>query len=143
VPQHSETRTLPYSAEQMFDLVADVERYPDFLPWCTGMRIVKRDEKNIVAIMIVGTKLLHEKFTSHVMLDRPKAIRVRYVAGPLSHLTNTWEFKPKGPKSCEVSFDLNFDFRSPLFRAAMTSFFDHALAKMVAAFEARAAALYK
>ena len=146
MPCHQETRFLPYSADQIYDLVAAIERYPEFLPWCKDARIVSREKDEVVADLVVGTTLLREKFTSTVTLDRPRAITVHYRSGPLSHLSNAWTFKPKagrgGSQGCEVSFQVDFDFRSPLLRAAMTVFFDKALAKMVAAFEARAKALY-
>jgi coenzyme Q-binding protein COQ10 len=143
MPQHSETRILPYSAEQIFDLVAAVERYPEFLPWCKDARIVSRAKNSIVADLVVGTRLFQEKFTSEVTLERPQAIKVLYVAGPLSRLSNEWKFKPKGAKACEVSFVVDFDFRSPILRAAMTVFFDKALRRMVEAFEGRARELYE
>jgi len=142
MPQHHETRLLPYNAEQMFDLVADIERYPEFLPWCKQSRLVSRKSHNVVADLIIGYKIFQEKFTSEVTLDRPRAITVHYRSGPLSHLSNAWEFKAKTKKSCEISFHVDFDFQSPLLRAAMNVFFDKALSKMVAAFEARAKELY-
>ena len=142
MPKHQETRVLPYSATQMFDLVANIERYPEFLPWCKGSRILSRDKDRITADLVIGYKFFQEKFTSEVTLDRPSTITVHYRSGPLSHLTNAWEFTPKGRKGCEVTFHVDFDFHSPLLRAAMNVFFDKALSKMVEAFEARAQALY-
>jgi coenzyme Q-binding protein COQ10 len=142
MPYHQETRLLPYSADQMYDLVAAIERYPEFLPWCKGANVTSRSKDSVIADLIVGTKLFQEKFTSTVTLDRPRAITVHYRSGPLSHLSNAWAFKSKTRKSCEVSFHVDFDFRSPLLRAAMTVFFDKALTKMVAAFEERAKELY-
>ncbi len=142
MPRHHETRILPYTHEQLFDLVASVDRYPEFLPWCRGARILERHEGEIKADLIIGYKMFQEKFTSVVTLDRPRAISVKYMSGPLSHLSNEWGFKPvKG--GCEISFKVDFDFRSPLLRAAMEMFFDKALSKMVTAFEARAQELYK
>ena len=126
----------------MFDLVADIRRYPEFLPWCKEARIVKGGNKNVIADLIVGTKLFKEKFTSQVTLDRPNAITVDYKSGPLTHLATEWKFMPKSPKACEVYFAVDFDFRSPLLRAAMTVFFDKALKRMVEAFEERARELY-
>ena len=142
MPRHQETRFLPYSATQMFDLVADIEHYPEFLPWCKGACILSRDSGNVTAALVIGYKLFQEKFTSEVTLDRPRAITVHYRSGPLSHLSNIWEFAPKGKKGCEITFHVDFDFRSPLLRAAMGMFFDKALTKMVAAFEERAKQLY-
>jgi coenzyme Q-binding protein COQ10 len=139
--RHHETRFLPYTPEQLFELVAGVERYPEFLPWCKGARVLERSEGLIKADLIIGYKMFQEKFTSTVTLDRPRAITVHYVSGPLSHLTNEWEFNPaKG--GCDLSFQVDFDFQSPLLRAAMDMFFDKAITKMVAAFEERAGKLY-
>jgi coenzyme Q-binding protein COQ10 len=148
MPKHQETRILPYSASQMFDLVAGIEHYPEFLPWCREARILSRDSKTVIADLVIGYKLFREKFTSEVTLDRPRAITVHYRSGPLSYLSNEWRFEPApagqgGRKACAILFNVDFDFRSPLLRAAMSVFFDKALSKMVEAFEARAAELYK
>jgi coenzyme Q-binding protein COQ10 len=140
--KHQENRFLPYSAEQMFDLVSDIERYPEFLPWCRATRIVSRKKKLVLADMTVGTKLFCEKFTTQVIFDKPRSIVVDYQSGPLSRLSNSWGFSPKGRKGCEVSFELDFDFRSPVLRAAMGVVFEPALRRMVSAFEERAQALY-
>ena len=141
MPFHNETRFLPNTAEQMFDLVADVGHYPEFLPWCKAARILEQKPDSMTADLIIGTKMFSEKFRSQVTLERPRAILVRYMSGPLSHLSNRWEFKPaKG--GCEVSFHVDFDFKSPLLRSAMELFFDKALRKMVSAFEERAQELY-
>jgi len=142
MPSHQETRKLPYSAEQMFDLVAGIESYPDFLPWCKEARILSKTRDKLTADLVIGYKLFQEKFTSEVTLERPSAITVHYLSGPLSHLSNMWQFKAMGKKGCEVSFKVDFDFHSPLLRAAMTVFFDKALRKMVSAFEERARQLY-
>jgi len=142
MPQHQETRVLPYSAEQMFDLVAGIELYPAFLPWCKEAMILTRSRNKLTADLVIGYKFFQEKFTSLVTLDKPRAITVHYNSGPLSHLSNEWTFTSKGKKSCEISFHVDFDFKSPLLRAAMNVFFDKALSKMVAAFEERAEALY-
>jgi coenzyme Q-binding protein COQ10 len=142
MPQHQETRLMPYTATQMFDLVADIDHYPDFLPWCLSAKILARSKNKITADLVIGYKLFQEKFTSEVILDKPHSIIVHYRSGPLSHLSNAWQFTPKGKKSCELSFQVDFDFHSPLLRAAMNIFFDKALRKMVAAFEERAHDLY-
>jgi len=142
MPEHRETRRLPYSAAQMFDLVADIEHYPDFLPWCLSTHILTRGREKVTADLVIGYKFFREKFTSEVTLDRPHKIIVHYRSGPLSHLSNEWLFEPQGKKACNVTFHVDFDFQSPLLRAAMNMFFDKALSKMVAAFEARAATLY-
>ncbi|MDD4617301.1 MAG: type II toxin-antitoxin system RatA family toxin [Alphaproteobacteria bacterium] len=142
MPRHHETRILTYTATQMYRLVADIERYPDFLPWCKEARILVRAKDKVVADLVVGTRLFRETFTSEVMLKPSRSITVTYRAGPLSRLSNAWAFKPKGKGCCEVSFDLDFDFRSPLLRTAMGVVFERALTKMVAAFERRAGELY-
>jgi coenzyme Q-binding protein COQ10 len=142
MPHHQETRFLPYTPEQMYTLVADIEKYPEFLPWCKEAVILSRDSVNVVADLIIGYKFFQERFTSQVTLRRPRAIKVHYRSGPLSHLSNAWEFKPHGKRECEVFFEVDFDFKSPLLRAAMNVFFDKALTKMVAAFEQRARFLY-
>src|SRR5579872_5996455 len=100
VPRHAETRAMPYSPEQMFDLVADVGRYNEFLPWVASTRIRQRDERSILADLIVGFGPLRETFTSRVALDRPGAIDVDYVEGPLRQLHNSWRFKPDGNGRC-------------------------------------------
>jgi coenzyme Q-binding protein COQ10 len=142
MPKHSETCILPYRPEQLFDLVAGVERYPEFLPWCKGARILERHDGEIKADLIIGYKMFREKFTSVVTLDRPRRISVKYMSGPLAHLTNEWTFTPAGKDGCALGFEVDFDFRSSLLRAAMEMFFDKALRKMVAAFEERAKELY-
>ena len=142
MPKHQETRILPYSAAQMFDLVAEIENYPDFLPWCKAARILSREDNKVMADLVIGYKLFQENFTSEVTLDKPHSITVHYRSGPLSHLSNAWTFKPKGRKGCELTFHVDFDFHSPLLRAAMNIFFDKALSKMVQAFETRAQQLY-
>ncbi len=142
MPHHSETRTLPYTPEQLFGIVADVARYPEFLPWCKAARILKQDEQGLTADLIIGHKIFSEKFRSDVVLERPRKIEVRYLSGPLSRLSNRWEFRPKGKNACELFFEVDFDFQSSLLGAAMEMFFDKALMKMVVAFESRAEALY-
>jgi coenzyme Q-binding protein COQ10 len=142
MPRHSETRSMPYTPEQLFALVADVGRYPEFLPWCKAARIVESGRERMTADLIIGTKIFTEKFRSEVLLDRPRRIEVRDLSGPLSRLCNTWNFSPKGKGGCDLSFEVDFDFHSPLLGAAMEIFFDKALRKMVAAFETRAAGLY-
>ncbi len=142
MPRHHETRILPYTPDQIYSLVADIERYPEFLPWCKSARIVSKSKDKVIADLIVGKGPFLETFTSEVTFAPPRAITVTYRSGPMSHLSNAWLFKPKGKGSCEATFDLDFDFRSPLLRAAMGLFFEKALTKMVAAFENRANNLY-
>ncbi len=142
MPRHTETRTLPFSPEQLYELVSDIERYPEFLPWCLGARVLEHKENVITADLIIGYKMFREKFTSIVTLDAPKNISVSYVAGPLSHLKNEWHFEPAKNGACALSFEVDFDFHSPLMRSMMEIFFDKALRRMVTAFEQRAVTLY-
>ena len=146
MPRHHETRILPYSADQMFALVADVRKYPEFLPWVVAMRVRCDDPALIVADMIVGFKGLRESFTSNVhkqaqISDKPAKITVDYVDGPLAHLHNVWEFSPVDG-GCKVDFMVDFAFRNRLFETLAGQVFDKALRKMIGAFETRAATLY-
>jgi len=142
MPGIREIRQLPYSCEQMFDLVADVARYPEFLPWIPATRVKSDSETEMVADMLVAFKALREKFTSRVEKRRPEEIKVHYVNGPLQDLDNVWLFRPIGPGSCEVDFCVEFRFRNALFEKLAGQFFDRAFRKMVTAFETRAAELY-
>jgi coenzyme Q-binding protein COQ10 len=142
MPQHRESRHLPYSPQQMFDLVADVPRYGEFLPWVVGVRVRSDSETEMVADLLVGFKTLREKFTSRVNKQRPSRIHIDYLDGPLKHLHNDWQFADDGQGGCIVDFAVDFAFRNSLFEALAGQMFDKALRKMIAAFEARAAALY-
>ena len=141
MPGIRETRRLPYTAEQMFDLVADVGRYPEFLPWVIASRVRSDNDTEMVADMLVGFKALKEKFTSRVVKTRPDEIRVTYIDGPLRDLDNSWRFRPV-EGGCEIDFAVDFAFRNPLFEKIAGQYFDRAFRKMVSAFEERAAALY-
>ncbi len=142
MPTHAEKRLLPYTPEQMFDLVADVERYPEFLPWCQEVRVRRRQPDRILADLVIGFRLLRERFTSRVELDRPGRIDVTYSEGPLRYLDNRWIFRPVGDGSCEVDFFVDFEFRSRILEKIMGVFFGEAIRRMVGAFEIRAAQLY-
>ena len=142
VPGIHETYRLPYSAEQMFDLVADVGRYQEFLPWVVATRVRSDSESEMVADMLVGFKALREKFTSRVEKTRPSEIRVHYVDGPMKDLDNVWTFHPVGETACDIEFDVRFSFRNALFEKLAGQYFDKAFRKMVAAFETRAEELY-
>lgn len=141
MPTHAEKRVLAYTPEQLFDLVADVERYPEFLPWCVGSRIRKRQENVIHADLVIGFKMIRERFTSRVTLDRPRRIDVAYVEGPLRHLNNHWHFEPH-PRGCEIDFYVDFEFRSRMLERLIGTLFNEAFRRMVGAFESRAAVLY-
>ena len=142
MPGIRETRTLPYSCEQMFDLVADVGRYGEFLPWVVATRVRSVTESEMIADMVVGFKALREKFTSRVEKERPNRIGVFYVDGPLKNLDNLWCFRCLPDGGCEIEFSVDFTFRSAVFEALAGQYFDRAFRKMVAAFEARADELY-
>ncbi len=126
----------------MFDLVADVRRYPEFLPWVVAVRVRQDDADLMVADMSVGFKSLRETFTSRVKLDRPGHIDVDYVSGPLKHLRNDWHFKPHASGGTDLEFCVDFEFRSKIFERLAGAFFHEAFKRMVASFEARALKLY-
>lgn len=141
MPKHSETRTMPYTTEQMFDLVADVGRYPEFLPWVSAIRVRSDSATDTVADMIVGFKGLRETFTSRVAKVRPQTIHVDYLEGPLKYLRNDWRFMP-GSDGCVVDFTVDFQFKNRMFEMLAGQVFGAALRRMIGAFESRAAALY-
>ena len=126
----------------MFDLVADIGRYAEFLPWVVGVRIKSRSEMQVVADLLVGFGPLREKFTSRVTLDRPNSIDVDYIEGPMKHLHNSWRFQPAPNGGALIDFNVEFAFRNRMFDALAGRFFDDALRRMVKAFEARAGVLY-
>ena len=142
MPRHHEVRELPWSAEQMYDLVADVSRYAEFLPWVVGVRVRSDSETEMIADLLVGFKALREKFTSRVIKQRHEAITVDYLDGPLKHLHNAWRFTPSKDGGCSVDFTVDFAFRNALFERIAGQMFDRALRQMIAAFEGRALQLY-
>lgn len=143
MPTHAEKKHLPYSVEQMFDLVADVEKYPQFLPWCIACRKTKDDGDKIEADLIIGYKMVREKFTSRVFLERPDHIRVEYLQGPMKQLSNTWTFQDDGEGGCIIDFYVDFEFKNPVLQGLIAVFFNEAVKRMVAAFEDRAQTLYQ
>ncbi|HTP83955.1 MAG TPA: type II toxin-antitoxin system RatA family toxin [Alphaproteobacteria bacterium] len=142
MPTHAETRIVPYSPEQMFDLVAGIERYPEFLPWCLAARIRSREGKTVIADLVIGFKMIRERYTSRVTLDRPHRIDVEYLEGPLKRLTNHWVFEAHGSGGTRLNFFVDFEFRSRVLQALIGTLFYEALRRLVAAFEARAKKLY-
>ncbi|HEY0626833.1 MAG TPA: type II toxin-antitoxin system RatA family toxin [Allosphingosinicella sp.] len=142
MPRHSETRNLPYTPEQMFDLVADVKRYQEFLPWVAATRIRSDSETAMIADLVVGFKSIKETFTSKVNKRRPESIVIDYVEGPLKYLHNSWTFEADGKGGTNVGFCVDFAFRSRIFEALAGQVFDRALRKMTSAFEERAHQLY-
>lgn len=132
---------MPYTPEQMFDLVADVKAYQDFLPWVVAMRVRQDSAEETLADMIVGFKGLRETFTSRVEKHRPDRVYVDYVDGPMKYLHNEWRFRPDGD-GCLVDFSVDFQFKNRMFEMLAGQVFGLALRKMIGAFEDRARTLY-
>jgi len=140
---HTEERIFPYRPDQIFDLVADVAKYPEFLPWCTGARIRESREDMILADLMIGFKMVREKFTSKVWLDRNNMrIDVEFVDGPFRYLKNHWTFADTGDGYCRIGFYLEFEFKSVMLQKLIGVLFHEAVKRMVAAFESRARQLY-
>jgi coenzyme Q-binding protein COQ10 len=142
MPRHTETRHLPYSPEQVFELVADVKRYQEFLPWVAATRIRSDSETDMIADLVVGFRALKETFTSRVRKRRPHEIEIDYVEGPLKYLHNSWRFDSDGKGGTHVHFCVDFAFKSRIFESLAGQMFDRALRRMIGAFEERAAVLY-
>ena len=142
MPTHAEKRVLPHSPEQMFGLVIDIERYPEFLPWCMATRVRERDGDNSTSDMIIGFKVFREKFTTQVTASRPDRIDVSYSKGPFRYLNNHWLFEPHGDGECLIDFYIDFEFRSKFFQKAIGGVFNEAVQHMISAFEKRADDLY-
>ena len=143
MPTHAEKRTLPYSPEQMYELVADVGKYPQFLPWCTGARVRSHTETELVADLTIGFGPFRESFTSRVELERPRHVTVKYENGPFRYLNNKWTFDPAADgHGCTVSFFVDFEFRSRLLQSAIGMVFNEAVRRMVNAFLTRARKVY-
>ncbi len=147
MPKHSDKRIFPYDPDQVFDLVADVEAYPEFLPWCVGARLRSHAQNEeghrmFVSDLIIRFKMFREKFTSRVTLHREgTSIKVEYLDGPFEHLHNEWRFA-EHPDGTELEFEIDFKFRNFVLNKLITQLFEEAVSKMVAAFEARAEELY-
>ncbi|MFN3260080.1 MAG: type II toxin-antitoxin system RatA family toxin [Pikeienuella sp.] len=147
MPTHAEKRVMPYSAEEMYALIADVPAYPEFLPWCAAARIRGRRQTEggevVDADLVISFKLFRERFGSRVVL-RPeqREIDVSYLDGPFRYLDNHWRFTPVSETSCEVDFFVDFEFKSRTLQALIGLVFDEAMRRIVRAFEGRAAALY-
>ena|ERR1700726_2080858 len=148
MPQFTTTRRVRHSATEMFDLVADVEHYPQFVPLCQSLTVRRRSKDGegrdvVVVDMTVAYKFIHETFTSRVTLDRPKLeILVEYLEGPFRTMNNRWSFRPAGEQSCEVEFFITYEFRSRTLGLLMGSIFDAAFRRFSAAFERRADQVY-
>ncbi|MBV7392812.1 type II toxin-antitoxin system RatA family toxin [Mameliella sediminis] len=146
MPTHSETRNLPYTAQQMYDLVGDVASYPKFLPWTAAARIRSRedhgDHEVMLADLVISFKVFREKFGSRVTLwPEDRRIDTEYLDGPFHHMVSKWGFKDV-EGGCEVSFFVDFEFRNRILQGAAGMFFYDAMQRIVRAFERRAAELY-
>ena len=148
MPRFSTTRHVHHSASDMFDLVADVERYPEFVPLCDSMRVRERREQEdgtvvMIAAMTVAYKLIRQTFTSRATLDRKNLkILVEYLDGPFKRMQNRWAFKPTGEGASEVEFFIDYEFASRTFSMLMGAMFDTVFRRMAAAFETRADQVY-
>ena len=144
MPQFSTKRRVRHTAANMFDLVADIERYPEFVPLCRALTVKSRTPKEggvevLVADMTVAYKMVRETFTSRVTLDKPNlTILVEYLSGPFSHLQNRWTFHPVNESACDVEFFIAYEFKSRILAALMGAMFDAAFRRFAAAFEQRA-----
>jgi coenzyme Q-binding protein COQ10 len=144
---HTEQKILPFKPEEIFELVGDVGSYPEFLPWCTGARIREREKtstgETMIADLMIGFKMVRERFTSRVTLDRPSLrIDVDYLQGPFKTLKNHWTFSATPRGQCQIDFYLEFEFSSVLLQKLIGVLFHEAVRRMVAAFESRAHQLY-
>ena len=143
---HAETKYLPYTAKEMFDLVADISSYPEFLPWCAAARIrkevQKREIKRIEADLVISFKVFREKFGSRVILDTSKfTIETDYIDGPFRYMHSVWSFE-NSEQGCEVSFNVDFEFKNAVLQSIIGLVFNDAMQRIVRAFERRAADLY-
>ncbi|WP_112323780.1 type II toxin-antitoxin system RatA family toxin [Oceanibium sediminis] len=147
MPTHNEDRLMPYSADQLYALVADIESYPAFLPWCSAARIRKRTPtatgEQIDADLVISFKVFRERFGSRVLLHpEARKIDVEYLDGPFRYLNNHWQFIPEGENACRVKFFVDFEFRSRTLQALIGVVFNQAMQRIVRAFEERATDLY-
>ena len=146
MPTHSETRPLPYTAQQMYDLVADVAKYPEFLPWCSAARIRRTyqagDGKVMEADLVISFKVFRERFGSRVTLfDAQKRIDTEYLDGPFKYMRSDWQFEDTD-QGCNVSFHVDFEFKNAVLQGIIGVVFNEAMHRIVRAFEQRAAVLY-
>ena len=142
MPTHSESRIVPYSSEQLFNLVIDIKKYQEFLPWCLGTRIYNASGNDLDADIIVGYKVFREKFSSHVHFTRFREIKIDYLKGPMRHLHTRWVFKNLKQGRCRIDFHINFSLKTRIFESLVDQFFHLALVKMINAFELRASEIY-
>lgn len=148
MPTHAEKRILPYTPDQLFELVAQVERYPEFLPWCLAVRTRSHEGNELISDMVIGFKMIRERFTTRVTLDRPRRVDVAYTDGPFRYLNNHWIFEPVAPSpkfpfggTC-IDFYIDFEFHSKLLQSIIGALFNEAVKRLVHAFELRAKQLH-
>lgn len=141
MPKYTEQRILPYQPEQVFNLVADIGCYPDFLPWCVGAHVQTRTATDLIAELTIGFGIFRESFTSYVVLDSPSTITARYERGPFRYLHNQWIFIPH-EQGCHVKFFVDFELRSRLLQATIGTVFTEATRRMVTAFTKRLKTVY-
>lgn len=142
MPRHRERKSLPYTPTQLFDLVSDIESYPQFLPWCVGARVIESSEQEVVADLVIGFKMFRERFRSKVTLKRPGNIHVDYIRGPLKYLHNDWKFSANDQGGTTIDFSVDFEFKNRLFEKVVGTLFSEAVRRMVGAFEKRAHEIY-
>ena len=145
MPKHHEIKQLPYSPDQLFQLVIDIDKYPDFLPWCVAARVNSKTDSAIHADLAIGYQVIREKFSSYVTFKRPAEVAVEYKNGPFKYLQNVWKFRPieiGGKEGTQVEFFVDFEFKSSLLQVAIQAVFEKAVRKMVMSFEQRAKDLY-
>lgn len=140
--RHIEKRNLPYTPEQLFGLVAEVDKYSEFLPWCLSSVIKRREGNVFYADLVIGYKVVREKFGSKVTLAHPERIDVQYLSGPMKYLTNQWKFIREADGSCTIDFYVDFEFKNRVLQGLMGAFFNELVRRMVSAFEQRARNLY-
>ncbi|VAX06106.1 Ribosome association toxin RatA [hydrothermal vent metagenome] len=141
MPKFTEVRDFPYSKDQMYKMVADVDAYPEFLPWCQGVRTYKHTGGSLQADLVIGFKMFRERFTSHVTFTDDR-IEVDYIKGPLKYLHNHWQFIENKDGGCHVDFLVDFEFKNKIFEKMIGGFFTEAVSHMIGAFEKRADELY-
>ena len=138
MPRHTEKRTLPYPPETLYAIVADVKRYPEFLPWVLEADIIKQTDQGFLTDLTVGYKLFQDSYRSEVILTPHERIDIRYIKGPFKHLHNHWTFAPSSSNGVDIDFFIDFEFQSSLFQSLIQSVFTDAVKKMITAFEERA-----
>ena len=141
MPSHTEQQISPYTPQQLFDLVADIEKYPEFLPWCRAARILERGNNEFLGELVISFAHITESYTSRVTLSEPHSIDVVMVKGPFEYLTNKWKFTPL-ENGTRIDLALDFKFRSRLLEKLIGSLFSKATNKMAGAFKKRAQELY-